>query len=388
MAFITADRVKETTTTTGTGTVTLAGAVSGFRTFSSVMATSDTCYYCIDDGAGNWEVGVGTLASSTTLARTTVLTSSNANALVSFAAGTKSIYLTVPAAGIGDLDPVGTLNLPSEGTTSPAAAPASSLGVFAKTLGGRIVPAVKGPAGLDVALQPHIGRSKVRRVTTVASGAAPVADGVGITPTGTGTVKALATTNLHTSMVGLDYLVTVAATTAVAGWRQGTADVWLGNAAGLGGFYFVCRFSPATGETGVTTARCFTGLANSGAAPTDVDPSTLTQFLGIGYARGTDTNWQFYNNAASTTTKTATSIAVPTADRPSVFELVMYAPPNATSVSWEFTDLGSGSKSTGTQSTNLPTNTNFLAGRGYHSVGGTSSVTGYTLFGYYLESDI
>lgn len=97
--FVIADRVKETTTTTGTGTVTLAGAATGFRTFSSVLATGDTCYYCIDDGAGAWEVGLGTLASSTTLARTALLSSSTGSA-VSFSAGTKTVFLTVPAAEV------------------------------------------------------------------------------------------------------------------------------------------------------------------------------------------------------------------------------------------------------------------------------------------------
>lgn len=101
MALITADRVKDTTTTTGTGSVTLSGtAPTGYRTFASVMATSDTCYYCIDDGAGGWEIGLGTLTASTTLARTIVLSSSNSNAAVSFSAGTKSVYITDPAAQI------------------------------------------------------------------------------------------------------------------------------------------------------------------------------------------------------------------------------------------------------------------------------------------------
>lgn len=97
MAHVSKDRVKETTATTGTGTVTLAGAVTGFRTFSSVMATSDTCFYAIvDEATGDWETGLGTLASSTTLARTTVIASSNSNALVSFASGTKNVFLTAP----------------------------------------------------------------------------------------------------------------------------------------------------------------------------------------------------------------------------------------------------------------------------------------------------
>ena len=77
MAFVLKDRVRETTITTGTGTITLAGAVTGFQTFTSVLSNSDETYYCITDGT-NFEVGKGTFTSSgTTLARDTVLESSN-----------------------------------------------------------------------------------------------------------------------------------------------------------------------------------------------------------------------------------------------------------------------------------------------------------------------
>ncbi len=96
-----ADRVKETTTTTGTGTVSLAGAATGFRAFSSAFATGTVVYYCITDGT-NWEVGYGAVTTGTpwTLARSTVLASSNAGALVSFAAGSKDVFCTMPAAGV------------------------------------------------------------------------------------------------------------------------------------------------------------------------------------------------------------------------------------------------------------------------------------------------
>lgn len=86
------NRVKETTTTTGTGTVTLAGAVTGFITFASVLANSDTVFYSMDDGT-NWECGLGTFTTSgTTLARTTVLFSSNANAAVNFPGPSTNVY--------------------------------------------------------------------------------------------------------------------------------------------------------------------------------------------------------------------------------------------------------------------------------------------------------
>lgn len=98
MAFVVADRVKETSTTTGTGTFTLAGAVTGFQSFAAV-GNGNTTYYCIaSQSANEWEVGLGTYTSAgTTLARTTVLSSSNAGSLVNFSAGTKDVFVTYPS---------------------------------------------------------------------------------------------------------------------------------------------------------------------------------------------------------------------------------------------------------------------------------------------------
>lgn len=95
MPLVIADRVRETSTTTGTGTLTLDGAVTGFRTFSSAIGNTNTCYYTITLGA-DYEIGVGTVGAGT-LARTTVLKSSNSNTAVNFGAGTKDVFATYAA---------------------------------------------------------------------------------------------------------------------------------------------------------------------------------------------------------------------------------------------------------------------------------------------------
>ena len=96
MALVVKDRVKESTTTTGTGTITLGGAYSGFQSFS-VIGDGNTTYYAIV-GDTEWEVGVGTYtASGTTLSRDTVFESSNSGSLVNFSVGTKNVFVTQPA---------------------------------------------------------------------------------------------------------------------------------------------------------------------------------------------------------------------------------------------------------------------------------------------------
>jgi hypothetical protein len=95
MALVVKDRVQETSTTTGTGTLTLSGAATGYQSFSSAIGNGNTTYYAISNGT-DWEVGVGTVGSGT-LSRDTVLESSNAGSLVNFSAGVKTVFCTYPA---------------------------------------------------------------------------------------------------------------------------------------------------------------------------------------------------------------------------------------------------------------------------------------------------
>lgn len=96
------DRVKETTTTTGTGSVTLAGAATGYRSFSSGLADGTKVDYCIVQQDGSeWEVGEGTFTSPSTLSRDTVYSNHNSTtSLISFSAGTKDVFVTLPGSDI------------------------------------------------------------------------------------------------------------------------------------------------------------------------------------------------------------------------------------------------------------------------------------------------
>jgi len=98
MALVVKDRVRETTTTTGTGTITLGGAATGFQSFS-IIGNANTTFYTIQLANTNeWEVGIGTYTSSgTTLSRDTILESSNGGSAVNFSAGSKDVFVTYPA---------------------------------------------------------------------------------------------------------------------------------------------------------------------------------------------------------------------------------------------------------------------------------------------------
>ena len=107
MALVLDDRVKETSTTTGTGTLNLSGAVSGFQTFVAGIGDGNTTYYAIvNRDEAEWETGLGTVTDSSTdtLARTTVIASSNSDSAVDFSAGTKDVFTTLPASKVGYLD--------------------------------------------------------------------------------------------------------------------------------------------------------------------------------------------------------------------------------------------------------------------------------------------
>ena len=127
MAFVLNDRVKETTTTTGTGTINLAGAATGFETFVAGIGNSNVTYYCIaGQGTAEFEVGIGTVtdASPDTLSRTTILSSSNSDSAVNFSAGTKDVFCTLPASKtIRELDTA--LNVPTGTTAQRASSPAA-----------------------------------------------------------------------------------------------------------------------------------------------------------------------------------------------------------------------------------------------------------------------
>ena len=159
MALVLNDRVKETTTSTGTGTINLAGAETGFETFVAGVGNSNTCYYCIaHQSANEFEVGLGTVTDATpdTLARTTIISSSNSDSAVNFSAGTKDVFCTLPASkvvfenasdnvGIGTASPTKKLHVEMFGDAALFDRTGSAGGVMQFANGGT----VKGNVGVQ-----------------------------------------------------------------------------------------------------------------------------------------------------------------------------------------------------------------------------------------------
>ena len=276
-----------------------------------------------------------------------------------------------------------------DSSSSPTTPSAGSVKLFGRSDGGRMLPALLGPTGRFSTLQPSFANNRIATWSPAGNSTVITADGnQALTNTGTITAANVATTNRHTWSRRIEYLVTVAAATAVAGFRAVAAQWGIGGAAGDGGFHFVCRWGPATGVA-TATNRAFVGMNAAVTAPTDVQPSSIVNIMGFGWDAA-DANIQFmHNDGAGTATKVdmGASFPVPTVDRTSIYECSIFCAPNASSVTYQITNLASGATASGTASTDLPANTTLLAPRGWMSVGGTNSVIGIALMGLYIESD-
>lgn len=271
--------------------------------------------------------------------------------------------------------------IPSGAT--PAAPSTGSIRLFTKMQGGRPMPAFMGPSGLDSILQPHLGKNGWGSWKPTFTGTTISAiGGPALTATGTATSAPWAATSLHTRCQRVDYLVTTAAATAVAGFRIGAAT-WRGT----DGYHWIFRACPATGAT-VATGRCFIGMRGATTAPTDVNPSTLTNIVGVGYDSA-DANWQVMtNDGTGTATKVDTGIARPTADRQTMYSVMIFSPPGGGWVGVRIVDEATGSAYESAQiTTDIPAATQVVTPNCYASVGGTSSVVGLTFAGMWFDTD-
>jgi len=358
MAFITADRVKDTSTTTGTGNITVSGSAPfGYRTFSTVLSVADTFYYAIQgQSTAEWEIGVGTYASTNQFARTTVLASSASGSAVSFSSGTKNVFITLaatrtlqlkssdtPTAGSIPYGDGSTLSYSSVGTAGQVLISGGSGSPTWSSAGTGSVTSVAvsgGTTGLTTSGGPVTTSGTITIAGTLATAnggtggtATPTA---GTIPYGTGTAlgySAAGTSGqvLTSGGAGAPTWTTVTGTGTVTSVDVSGGTTGLtysgGPITGSGTITMAGTLAVANGGTGVTSSTG-TGSVVLGTSPTVNNP-TVTNYVESVVAIGTvtTTNTIALTNGtvqtATLTASTACTFTMPTATAGKSFVLLL-----------------------------------------------------------------
>lgn len=342
------------------------------------------------DGNGNpngaWEIGEGTFTtgSPNTLARTTIIESSNANAAVNFAG---SIWLEVVTSTTAR-DVAATALAAFSGAAVPAT-PAEGQRLFSRRRAGRDILTTIAASGQVREIGPQIGPRSIRFATPLPNNNGITTVGLSMNAIGTNTARGQAASPLFQSGIRLGN-VSAASAGAAGGWRTTGAVVNMlrGGAAGIGGFYIVCRF----GVSAFTSdGRLFVGLLASTAVIGNVDPSTLASLFGIG-CDSADSNLQLITNDASglaAKTDLGGNFPAKTANT-DLYELRLSALPNGSSIEWSVERLNTGDLAGGsvTASGDLPAATAFMQVHLWINNGATASAVGIDVFSLYQESPV
>jgi hypothetical protein len=260
------------------------------------------------------------------------------------------------------------------------------------------MPSFVGPSGLDSALQPLLARNKIAFWN--APGNATTAPGVfgmgGLTVVSnagsTLTSRNVATTNVLTRTKRAAVVSTATAGT-LGSLRDPQAQYTTGTGSGLGGFHFVTRFATSDAAT-VAGARAFVGMSSATNAPTNVEPSTLTNSIGVAQLSTDATQWYLVYGGSSAQTAIAlgTGIGAPTLTN-TAFELALFCAPSANGVvHYELLNIGSGVKvvgtlTPGTPGLQTPLSTTLLAPRLWRTNNATAAAIGLDIISIYIETD-
>lgn len=272
---------------------------------------------------------------------------------------------------------------------NPAQPTADKLRVYGRKLAGRMMLAFKNKHGIDTLIQPYQGDGQIAMWQANHGSTSLSAYGaIAGTNAGTATNANMGLSSKVQSINAVELLVTTAATTALASWRF-TAAQWVRGNSVSGGFFFHMRNAPATGASN-TSQRFFIGMRGATGSFTDVDPSTMLNCIGFGWDSA-DANCQFIHNDASgvaTKIDLGAGWEVPVTDRAAMYDVMIYAPPNNSSVFIYVKNLATGLEATAELSIDLPTQTTYLTPGTYASVGGVSSVVGIRFASCYLQGNI
>lgn len=264
--------------------------------------------------------------------------------------------------------------------------PSDGLVLYAKSIGGRNMLKQVGPSGLDYVFQPSIARNKICLWQANGNATSTTVIGQAVSTTGTATSRSVATTNFFTWFRRLGY---VSANTAgsSAGIRTSALQYGRGNLANTGGFHFIARFG-ISDASAVAGARTFVGLTSSTGVLTNAEPSSFLNIIGIGND-SSDANMQlFHNDGSGTATKINLGSSFPANTRNSdMYELVLFCPPNGSTIGYKVTNMTTGIEAEGTINTNIPLNTQLLAWQLWRNNNGTALSVGLDIVSVYMEND-
>lgn len=283
----------------------------------------------------------------------------------------------------------GVIFTPTTPTIPTPTADGSSL--FVRDNAGRLMYSQMGPSGVDYTFQPSLYANKIGywnppgNATTV-----PGVFGIAaLSATGTVTARNVATTNLFTRMRRLS-VVSAGTAGSLCGYRLGVAQFTLGTGT-LGGFFYVIRFG-ISDAAAVAGARMFIGLRSSTAAPTNVEPSTLTNCIGVGHGAA-DTNLKIYYGGSVAQTPIDLGVNFPSNTRSTdMYELKLFSKPgSSTTVGYRVERLNTGQAVSGTLTgvagTALPLSTTLLTNNDYRSNNATASAVALDYASIYWETD-
>lgn len=267
----------------------------------------------------------------------------------------------------------------------PSAPSAGNLSFYARNVAGRMIPRFKGPSGLDSALQPAFFGNGIFMASPGATTAMNVVGGPALTVVGTMSHPNPVSSSLRQQMYRAQVLSAATANSA-SEVRLALGRIWRGDSAGFGGFFVRFRFAIVS-----TTAlqRSFVGLNNSTAAiATTQDPTLLTQCIGIGNASDDGNLQLLHNDGAGACVKTDLGSSFPSSGVDDIYDLTLFAPPNASFIKWRIQRTVTPAVAEGEVSgAEMPGTGQFLVPRVYMNNGGTAAAVQFDLSRLYIESD-
>jgi hypothetical protein len=286
--------------------------------------------------------------------------------------------LYTPATGGGP-------DMATEYTSTQPASPTRGLTLFTR-MKARRLPAIVGPSGQDTSLQPGLFANRVARMNSV-NATTPTYDGLALANVTSPAAVTIATTNFYSAMVRSRWSSSTTASTS-GGYRTSAGQWFMSSTAGLGGFFFVCRFGIAVVPSSTQT-QWFVGLSTSTSQlSATANPTSLLNLIGFG-SDLTGTTIRFIQNAGGTATTVDLGANFPSKTAATYFyEVRMFSAAGAgQSVTWSATRLNDGLYAEGTATTNLPAVNTLMATHANIGNGSQAAAASIDIQSLYIETD-